>query len=187
MAGTSDMTVPQAARVLGCTAPTVRKLVDDGLLPAVAIQRGGRRHLTFASEDVTRFAQTNGTFSRRGRPRGSGQGPDEVGKLQSQIGALRSEIGAIRRLIEAQQTTKTRDADGQSEVVALAEAVQLQRAAIAALQEADEARSEAIQHLQRAMGALETADGSRRKAVRLLDEVVGAVTLPGDITGLERS
>ena len=163
------MTVPEAARLLGCTPPTVRKLVADGHLPAVETQRGTRTFRTLRRADVKRFLSTHGGFNQRGgRPAAVSDG---------EIRALRDEVSALAQRVDDGAASSP---DMRAEVVALREAVQLQRAAVAELLEADDARAEGMRLLLEAMRSFETADGKRRKAASILDQVIGSLTIPGN-------
>lgn len=171
MPPTTDMTVPQAARALGCSPPTVRALVADGLLPATAIDRGKRTFLTIKSAEVDDYLRKHGEFSRRARrPRDGG--------TEHQL--LLAEIKALREAVDARGSGGGADV----EVVALREALHLQRAAMAALLEADDARSEGVRHLREAMQSFDAADLKRRRAINLLDEVIGSLTVPGNAEAL---
>ncbi|QWF21770.1 helix-turn-helix domain-containing protein [Nocardioides sp. LMS-CY] len=166
----TDMTVPQAARALGCSAPTVRVLVADGLLAATATKRGKRTFLAINPADVDAYLTEHGGFSRRTRRQ-----PESGGDYQ----VLLAEVRALREAVDA------RNSDAASvEVVALREALHLQRAAMAALQEADDARAQGVRHLREAMESFDDADIKRKRAITLLDEVVGSFTIPGNAQDL---
>lgn len=175
----TDMTVPAVADALGCSAPTVRQLFDNGKLSARADWRGGRRYLRFAGSDVQAFLDTHGPYVKRG---GSGD---------TEVEALRAEVKALRALVMG-RSGATRDGatgDGSTgaaeRVVALEEVVLLQRAAMAANQETEEARARATALLLDAVRELEAVDGHRRTAIKALDEAIGALTIPGSVRGVE--
>ena len=168
----TDMTPPQVAVMLACTPPTVRALIDDGLLPATATKKGKRTFHTVNSDDVDTYIAQHGTFAsrsgRRTRPESNGstrtgrdEDPDEPGGS-----SVLQEIRDLRDLVES----RVGSADAHADVVALQEALQLQRAAMAVLLEADDARSEGIELLKQAMDSFQSADTKRKRAAELLDD-----------------
>lgn len=162
----TDMTPPQVAEALGCTPPTVRSLVNEGALRAVATKRGSRTFLVISREDVDTYVREHGKFSQRGRRRSVRADADL---------SLAEEIRSLRTRVE----DRIVGSPGlESEVVALRESLQLQRAAMATLLEADADRSAGVNCMREAMEFFGSADAKRTRAVTLLDEVVGSLTLP---------
>lgn len=181
----TDMTVPVAAAALGCSAPTVRKLVRDGRIPATATRRGQRTFLALHGPDVEAFIETHGTFATGTSTRRASR---SATASATDVAALREEVAALRLAIEHTGTPGTpgREPDPRTELVSLRETVQLQRAAITSLTEADAAKSAGTRLMLEAMQAFETADSKRRQATTLLDQVVGSLTLPGNVADLTR-
>lgn len=170
----TDMTVSAVADALNCSAPTVRQLFDDGKLSAHVEWRGSRRHLRFAGSDVQAFLDAHGPYERRGRA-----GDAEVASLRAEVESLRALVtggsGAMRDA----------DAGAAERVVALEQVVHLQRAAMAANQDAEAARARATTLLLDAVRELEAVDSQRRTALKALDEAIGALTVPGSVRGAE--
>ncbi|NYD40040.1 helix-turn-helix domain-containing protein [Nocardioides panaciterrulae] len=162
----TDMTPPQAAEVLGCTAPTVRSLIIDGALRAVATKKGNRTFYAIRREDVDAYVEEHGTFDRRRR---GGAADPAAGS------SLAGEVRSLRRLVEGRLADSS---DAVAEIVALREALQLQRAAMAVLLEADADRAAGVKHMRDAMECFDRADAKRQHAIELLDRVVGSLTLP---------
>jgi len=51
------LTVPEAALALGCSGPTVRRLIGQGVIPVV--QLGGHRHaIRIRRDDVERMLES---------------------------------------------------------------------------------------------------------------------------------
>lgn len=170
----TDMTVPAVADALNCSAPTVRQLFEDGKLSAHVEWRGTRRHLRFAGSDVQAFLDAHGTYTRRG---GSGG---------AEVAALRAEVASLRALVTGRPTPAEPADDGASErVIALEEVVHLQRAVMAANQDAEEGRARATALFLDAVRELEAVDAQRRTAIKALDAAIGALTVPGSVRGAE--
>lgn len=171
----TDMTPPVAARALGCSPPTLRKLVAEGILPATETKRGERTFLTLRATDIDDYIAKHGQFNRRSNRTGA--------TSDDEFNALRDQVAALQRQVD--QGRNGQVSDTRAEVVALGDALHLQRAAMAALLEADEARATGTGLLLDAIRAFEVADGKRREAITSLDQVVGALTLPGNVEGLD--
>jgi hypothetical protein len=148
----------------------------DGRLKRVRYEtHGSRDYLRLDVAEVEAYAATHGPVGRERHA---------DGQLLAEVEALRAEVAALRALLEDRPAGSGSHGLG-GEVVALREALQLQRAALGLLQEADEERSRATGLLMDAMRSFEQADTKRRQATAALDRVVGAMTLPRDVNGAE--
>jgi excisionase family DNA binding protein len=164
-----DMTVPAVARLLGCSPPTVRRLISEGHLPATASQRKSRTFLTVTEVDAQAYLQEHGQYQQR---------PLRGIWDQQALEHLQREVQELQRVRPSRAPFPVNE--DQSEVSALREALRLQRAAMASLQDADDARARGTALLLEAMQAFEDADQKRRDVAVTLDAIVGALTTPGD-------
>ncbi len=89
--------------------------------------------------------------------------------------SLAGEVRLLRSLVEDRLAVSP---GAEAEVVALREALQLQRAAMTVLLEADADRSAGVTCLREAMEFFGSADAKRTRAIELLDGVVGSLSLP---------
>lgn len=180
MPSPTDMTPPAVAEMIGCSPPTVRSLIEDGLLPAVAIKKAKKTYYTVSRTDVEAYLREYGPFAKRQPQRSRGQSSSSSGS-RAEHHSLVEEIRLLREVVEGRAAPSP---DAQAEVVALRETLQVQRAAMAALLEADDDRSAGVRSLQEAMRCFESADEKRKRAIGLLDDAIGSLTLPGTIAGL---
>ena len=166
------LSVPQVADALKTTPPTVRRLLEDGMLRGSRSVKGTRTYWTVDAADLGVYLRDHGTFRKSPRA--------------SVLDTLRRELDALRQRVEdvEAQTGVRVGGNDRAEVVALREALRLQRNVSALQRDADDARSEVVGLLLKAMEANERADAKRRVANQALDGIVGQLTTPGDTSAL---
>jgi hypothetical protein len=171
------LTTGQVAGELGTTAPTVRSLLERGLLTGRQEHRGTRFVWLVDASSVRTYLAKHGEFSRR--PRQS-----RLGKLEDEVAALAAVINTTNRR-EAPSTSRTavereRD-DLRATVVTLRETLARVHSVAELQREADAERSAIIEHLQAAVAAGERADVLRRRASGELEEALAAASRPGHL------
>jgi excisionase family DNA binding protein len=148
-----EISVSEAARLLGTSGQTVRNYIRHGLLSA---RQPGKRFLIDRSS-VERFVRQDGPGSRRRRQRSKVAGPIPAGAE-----ALARERDDLRaRVVELQEV-----------VLRLRSAAELQR-------EVDIARGSEIERLLEALREAERSDRLRRRAAAELEQALGGTALPG--------
>lgn len=150
-----EISVSEAAGLLGTSGQTVRNYIRGGLLSA---RRPGRRFVVDRSS-VEAVVRQGGLVSR-GRRRPSkipGPVPDGAEALACERDDLRA------RVVELQET-----------VLRLRSAADLQR-------QADAARGTEIEHLLEALRETERTDELRRRAAAELEEARAGRALPGHL------
>ena len=148
-----EISVSQAAGLLGTSGQTVRNYIRRGLLSA---RRTGRRFLVDRSS-VEALSRQGVLRSRRRRRRSNGAGPGSDG---------------------AEALARERD-DLRARVMELQEAVLRLRSAADLQRQADAARGTEIEHLLQALRGAERTDELRRRAAAELEEALAGIALPG--------
>jgi excisionase family DNA binding protein len=149
-----EISVSQAAGLLGTSGQTVRNYLRRGLISA---RRTGRRFLVDRSSVEALLRQGGRGSRRRGRNR-------------------RSRVPCPT----AQALARERD-DLRARVVELQEAVLRLRSAADLQRQADAARRTEIEHLLEALREAERTDELRRRAAAELEEALAGMALPGHL------
>jgi excisionase family DNA binding protein len=161
-----SLSVPQVAERLGCSGPTVRALLAAEELAGVRATRGTRNFWRVDGNEVARYLSEHGRFPSR-RP------SMDTREIQEQLDDLASRVDVL------ESKGPSTDIDGlRAEVVALRDALHLQRQVTALMREADGARAAVVTLLVDAVKASETADEKRRQVIAITDSIAGALSLP---------
>jgi excisionase family DNA binding protein len=172
------VSVPQAAKALGATPPTVRKLLEAGRLTGVKEPRGTTFRWKIDGDSVESFLSEHGRF-----PGGRGAPPRMAGvrKAVESIGdrVARLEQGARARGEIAPSTLESERDDLRARVIALEDALARMNEVAELQRAADAERSLVVEHLLAAHGATERADTLRRQAVAALEEGLAGFSRPG--------
>jgi excisionase family DNA binding protein len=176
-------TTGEAARRLGTSTPTVRALIEKGLLSATREQRGERFRWLIDDSSLQEYLDLHGRFDGHRRA-GTGQ-----------LAAMEAELSVIRRAVamgsreyppEDPSVEVERERDHlRSEVVNLQEALVRMRSVADLQHEVDAARATAMEHLLAAVAAGEKADSLRRNALAELEEALATFSRPrhaGDVS-----
>jgi excisionase family DNA binding protein len=148
-----EISVSEAAGLLGTSGQTVRNYIRRGLLSA---RRPSRRFLIDRSSvDVLLRQGGPGSRRRSRRSKVAGPGPDGAETLARERDDLRA------RVVELQEA-----------VLRLRNAADLKR-------QADAARGTEIEHLLEALREAERTDELRRRAAAELEEALAGIALPG--------
>jgi excisionase family DNA binding protein len=148
-----EISVSEAAGLLGTSSQTVRNYIRRGLLSA---RRAGRRFRVDRSS-VEALVRQGGPGSRRRRRRSKVAGPVPEG---------------------AEALARERD-DLRARVVELQEAVLRLRRSADLQRQADAARRTEIEHLLQALREAERTDELRRRAAAELEEALAGIAPPG--------
>jgi excisionase family DNA binding protein len=148
-----EISVSEAALVLGTSGQTVRNYIRRGLLSA---RRPGARAFLVDRSSVEALLHEDVWPGRR-------RGPHE---------------SAVPTLVGVEAVARERD-DLRARVVELREAVLRIHAAAELQRQADAERTEEIEHLIDALRAGERASELRRRAAAELEETIASFALPG--------
>jgi len=169
----------EAAARLGTTAPTVRSLIERGLLTGRQEQRGARFVWLVEVSSIDAYLREHGEFTRR-------RGQSRLGKLEAEVTALRAAIGAQDPVPPALNSfaDAERERDDLRATIVMLREMLVRAHSVAELQcEAEAERAVMIEHLQAAAGSGERADALRRQAVSELQEALAAASRPGHLGG----
>jgi excisionase family DNA binding protein len=149
-----EISVLEAARLLGTSGQTVRNYIRRGLVSA---RRPGARSFLVdrASVEALLRQRTASPPRRRRRSTVAGPVPDSAKALARERDDLRA------RVVELQEA-----------VLRLRSAADLQR-------KVDAARAAEVEHLLEALRAAERSNELRRRAAAELEEAIAGVALPG--------
>ncbi len=170
----------EAARLLGTTPPTVRLMLERGVLSGRQDQHGTRLWWVVDTSSIDAYLSAHGSFKRQ--------------TSKSRLEAIEEELVALRETIaapgqgkisssEAVRVERERD-DLRATVITLQDALARARSAAELQRDAERERATVIEHLQAALAASERADALRRQAFAELDEAVAAAAFPGHPGGL---
>lgn len=176
------LTTGQAARELGTTPPTVRSLLERGLLAGRQERRGTRFVWLVDASSVRTYLAKHGEFSRR--PRES-----RLAKLETEVAVLAAAMNSPNRAgapSTSQKAVERERDDLRAMVVTLREALARVHSVAELQREADAERSAIIEHLQAAVAAGERADVLRRRASGELEEALAAASRPGHLGDARR-
>ena len=166
----------EAADRLGTSKPTVRILIDKGLLRATKQPRGSRFVWRVEERSLDAFLVDHGRYEGRSRSR-----PSRVTRIEAELSTLREVVHAL----DPTAVPNAVDAIGRERDELRAQVVNLKDALarsqdVAELQrDADTERAVVIEHLLAAAAANERADALRRQALLNLEEALAAFARPG--------
>jgi excisionase family DNA binding protein len=167
-----------AAERLGTTRPTIRSLLERGVLAGTQMPRGGKRTAWIVDSDsLDEFVARHGRFDQKTQQR---TGP-RLAKLEADVAALRailSEASIGGPGFERDAIARERD-DLRARVVTLEEALARSRTAAELQRRAEAARAQSVEHLLAAVAAGERADALRREALAEMDDAVAAASRVG--------
>jgi excisionase family DNA binding protein len=161
------MTTAEVAVALGTTAPTVRSLLERGVLKG----RKERKRRGFSwrvdRQSVRSYLDEHGEFRRRPRQA-------RVGKREGDVDAIVAKGSATRAAGPDASSLRSR-------IVALEEALMRLRAVAESNRAAEDERAGVTEHLLAALGASQRAESARRQAEAELDEALAAALRPGTL------
>jgi hypothetical protein len=171
------VTALQAAKALGTTPPTVRKLLVDGRLKGEKEVHGTRFHWKIDGKSVARFLSEHGRFA------GGPGAPPRIRGVQTAVERLERRVSALEGgrsgdAVSQSALASERD-DLRARVVALEERVAGLNEAADLHRAADTERSRVVEHLLAANEASERADALRRQAIAVLEEALAGFSRPG--------
>jgi excisionase family DNA binding protein len=167
-----DLTVSEAAALLGTSGQTVRNLAREGTLRATQSPTGIWR---IGRKSVDAFIGTYGRLDG-GRRRKSASAA-----LEAEARRLREQVA---QLIDASGVRDTaallveRD-DLRARIIGLEDALARMRAAAELEREAEVERSTIVDQLLAALSAADRADGLRRQALQTLEDGLAGALMPG--------
>lgn len=167
----------EAAELLGTTPPTVRTLLNRGLLTGRQVRRSTGFVWLVDASSIQKYKREHGDFRKRTRP-------SRLDRLEAELAALRTALTDSERLQpgkgSAGDAERERD-DLRGTVVTLRDALARTHTVAELQREAEAERSAIIEHLQAATAAGERVDVLRRRAIYELEEAVAATARPGHL------
>lgn len=155
------MSTAEAAAMLGCSPPTVTRLIGTGTLRSTREPRGTRFAHRIDQATVRAHLRTHGRYDKAHTD-------------------LNSRVAALEAAAPPADGTATETAALRARIADLEAVMALGRMASETNRAADEARGEALRLVTEALVATERADALRRDAAAQLEDALGTFTRPTD-------
>jgi excisionase family DNA binding protein len=174
-----EVTTAEAARRLATSRPTIRALIEKGLLEGTQQQWGSRFRWRVDAASLDRFLAEHGPYEGRRTPKSRMERIEtELSLLREAVHALGTTVGSENPAQATDDASRERD-DFRARVVNVEEALARAHAVAELQRDADAERAAVVEHLLAAAAAAEKADSFRRRALSEMEEALAGFTRPG--------